>query len=172
MSGGHRDGSLSATLTRDAAAMIRAGGLARTLVGVGVDAVDVDRFRRVLARRPHLSDRLFTEAERAYALRASDPVPRLSTRFAAKEATMKALGVGLGAFPFAEVEVVRLDLDAPTMVLRGSALARATGAGVVRWHLSLTHTDHVAMAMVVAEGGPDTRPLPESGQPAGCAAKP
>jgi holo-[acyl-carrier protein] synthase len=172
VSGGDREGSLSAILARDAAGMIRAGALARTLVGVGVDAVDVDRFRRVLARRPQLSDRLFTEAERTYALRASDPVPRLSTRFAAKEAAMKALGVGLGAFPFAEMEVIRLDLDAPTMVLRGSALARATGAGVVRWHLSLTHTDQVAMAMVIAEGGPDAHRSPEPGPPAALASKP
>ena len=171
MSGGDRHGSLSATLTRDAVAMIRAGALTRSLVGVGVDAVDVDRFRRVLARRPHLTHRLFTEAERAYALRASDPVPRFSTRFAAKEATMKALGVGLGAFPFGAVEVVRLDLDAPALVLRGAALARSAGAGVVRWHLSLTHTDQVAMAMVIAEGGPGTgRPEPDN--PAGGAARP
>ncbi len=172
MSGGDRNGSLSATLAREAASMIRAGGLTRTLVGVGVDAVDVDRFRRVLARRPHLGDRLFTEAERAYAMRALDPVPRLSTRFAAKEATMKALGVGLGAFSFGEVEVVRLGLDPPALVLRGSALARAGGAGVVRWHLSLTHTDQVAMALVIAEGGPDTRHPPEAGRRAACAAKP
>ena len=85
---------------------------------------------------------------------------------------MKALGVGLGAFPFGEVEVVRLDLDAPTVVLRGSALARATGAGVVRWHLSLTHTDRLAVAMVIAEGDPDTRRPSETGQPAGCAERP
>ena len=66
---------------------------------------------------------------------------------------MKALGVGLGAFPFTDVEVVRHGLDAPSLVLHRSALELADGAGVVRWHLSLTHTDQVAMAVVVAEGG-------------------
>ena len=70
---------------------------------------------------------------------------------------MKALGVGLGAFPFADVEVVRHGLDAPSLVLHGSALELAGSAGVARWHLSLTHTDQVAMAVVVAEGG-DLRP--------------
>ena len=65
---------------------------------------------------------------------------------------MKALGVGLGAFPFVDVEVVRLGLDPPRLVLAGSALALARRAGVTRWHLSLTHTDRVAMAFVVAEG--------------------
>jgi holo-[acyl-carrier protein] synthase len=143
------------------------GGAARELtgrdgltavVGVGVDAVDVERFRRVLDRRRHLAERLFTGGERAYAGAASDPVPRLSTRFAAKEATMKALGVGLGAFPFADVEVVRHGLEAPSLVLHRSALRQAREAGVVQWHLSLTHTDEVALAMVVAEGRPVTGP--------------
>ncbi len=127
------------------------GGLAASVVGVGVDAVDLDRFRRVLARRPRLAERLFTRAERAYASDRPDPVPRLSTRFAAKEATMKALGVGLGACPFADVEVVRTGLDRPALVLHGAAADLARRAGVGRWHLSLTHTERVAMAMVVAE---------------------
>jgi holo-[acyl-carrier protein] synthase len=126
--------------------------LGGSVVGVGVDAVDVERFRRVLGRRPHLGQRLFTEAERAYAGSAVDPVPRLSTRFAAKEAVMKALGVGLGAFPFRDVDVVRIGLDPPSITLHGGADALARRAGVVRWHLSLTHTDQVAMALVVAEG--------------------
>jgi holo-[acyl-carrier protein] synthase len=126
---------------------------AGAVVGVGIDAVDLDRFRRVLGRRRNLAERLFTAAERGYAAAAADPVPRLATRFAAKEAVMKALGVGLGAFAFVEAEVVRAGLDAPTLVLHGSALARSDAAGVARWHLSLTHTDQVAMAVALAEGG-------------------
>ncbi len=130
------------------------GRSAGAVVGVGVDAVDLDRFRRVLGRRAHLADRLFTGAERAYARAASDPVPRLSTRFAAKEATMKALGVGLGAFPFAEVEVVRTGPRRPDPgPARIGPRRLARRAGVARWHLSLTHTDRVALALVVAEGG-------------------
>ncbi len=122
--------------------------------GIGIDAVDLERFRAVLGRRPRLAGRLFTDAERAYAGAAADPVPRLATRFAAKEAVIKALGVGLGAFRFAEVEVVREGLDAPFLVLHGSAAARAGRAGVSGWHLSLTHTDLVAVAVVVAVFGP------------------
>jgi holo-[acyl-carrier protein] synthase len=123
------------------------------VVGVGIDAVDLARFARVLDRRRHLADRIFTEGELAYARSASDPVPRLSTRFAAKEATMKCLGVGLGAFPFHDVEVVRTGLDAPRLVVQGRAARLALEAGVTGWHLSLTHTDQVAMAVVVASGG-------------------
>jgi holo-[acyl-carrier protein] synthase len=126
------------------------------VVGVGVDAVDLHRFAVVLGRRASLADRLFTPGELAYARSAADPVPRLSTRFAAKEAVMKALGVGLGAFSFHDVEVVRVGLDAPTLVLTGAAVGLAVRAGVSRWHLSLSHTAEVAVALVVAEGGPAT----------------
>ena len=66
------------------------------VVGVGVDAVDVDRFRRVLGRRPGLPARLFSQDERDDAARAGDPAERLAARFAAKEAVMKALGSGIG----------------------------------------------------------------------------
>jgi phosphopantetheine--protein transferase-like protein len=68
------------------------------VVGVGVDAVDVDRFRLALRRRPRLADRLFTDGERADVAATRDPAERLAARFAAKEATMKALGSGLGSF--------------------------------------------------------------------------
>ncbi|MGD0311070.1 MAG: holo-ACP synthase [Acidimicrobiales bacterium] len=143
--------SLSGLGHEAAVALAGQGTLTGPVVGVGVDAVDVSRFRRVLGRRVHLGERLFTEGERAYAAAAADPVPRLSTRFAAKEAVMKALGVGLGAFPFRDVDVVRIGLDPPSVVLHGAADALARRAGVGRWHLSLTHTDQVAMALVVAE---------------------
>jgi holo-[acyl-carrier protein] synthase len=126
------------------------------VVGVGVDAVDVDRFRRVLARRPGLAGRVFTPAERAEAARRADPTERLAARFAAKEATLKALGAGLGRFPLADVEVVAAGPPGapgpPTLRLGAAAAAAARGAGVARLHLSLTHTGHVALAFVVAEG--------------------
>jgi holo-[acyl-carrier protein] synthase len=122
------------------------------VVGVGVDAVDLARFARVLGRRSTVADRLFTAGELAYARSAPDPVPRLSTRFAAKEAVMKALGVGLWAYPFHDVEVVRTGMDAPGLVLSGAAERLARRRGVVRWHLALSHTDEVALALVVAVG--------------------
>jgi holo-[acyl-carrier protein] synthase len=140
-------------------AVLELTGGSAAVVGVGVDAVDLDRLRRMLARRPRLADRLFTPGELAYARRAADPVPRLATRFAAKEATMKALGVGLGAVAFAEVEVVRVGLGPPELALGGAAASRAHRAGVTRWHLSLSHTDRVALALVVAGGSPGPRPL-------------
>ncbi|HEY5023472.1 MAG TPA: holo-ACP synthase [Acidimicrobiales bacterium] len=120
--------------------------------GIGVDAVDVVRFRHVLERRPGIVHRLFTDAERAYAGASRDPGPRLAVRFAAKEAVLKALGVGVGAAGFRDVEVVRAENGEPGLSLSGRAAALSARRGVRRWHLSLTHTDSVAVATVIAEG--------------------
>lgn len=120
--------------------------------GLGIDAVDVERFRRVMERRPRMADRLFTDAERADAALVRDPGPRLAARFAAKEAVMKALGVGLGAFAMSDVRVSRAESGAPHLELVGEAAALARRMGISRWHLSLTHTESVAIASVVAEG--------------------
>lgn len=150
----HRDGAAPVTaLARSLVPGLVGGDRPPAgVVGVGVDAVDLARFARVLGRRSSVADRLFTAGELAYARSAPDPVPRLSTRFAAKEAVMKALGVGLWAYPFHDVEVVRAGLDAPGLVLSGAADRLARRCGVVRWHLALSHTDEVALALVVAVG--------------------
>ena len=122
------------------------------MIGIGIDAVEVDRFRQVLARTPGVARRLFTESERAYGNRKRDPAERLAARFAAKEAVMKALGVGLGAFAFHDVEVVRAPSGQPMLELRGRAEALAKQQGVTGWRLSLTHTHRVAEAVAVALG--------------------
>jgi holo-[acyl-carrier protein] synthase len=126
------------------------------IVGIGVDAVDVARFREVLARRPGFAARFFTDIEQADARRAPDPTESLAARFAAKEAVMKALGTGLGGFALTEVEVRRgtgsgATAGAPSLVLHGSAAVLAARCGAGRFHLSLTHTTEVAVAFVVAE---------------------
>ena len=120
------------------------------MIGLGIDAVEVDRFRGVLQRTPGIARRLFTEAERAYGARFADPAPRLAARFAAKEAVMKALGVGLGAFSFQDVEVVREPSGAPSLRLSGSAAALAASRGVRSLRVSITHTDRTAEAVVAA----------------------
>jgi holo-[acyl-carrier protein] synthase len=120
------------------------------LIGLGIDVVDLDRFRAVLARTPGVAERLFTADEQAYAARHRDPAPRLAARFAAKEATMKALQVGLGAFAFRDVEIVRLESHAPVLHLSGRAETLARELGVSSWQVSMTHGDLVAEAVVIA----------------------
>lgn len=118
------------------------------MIGVGIDAVDVVRFTLILRRSAGFADRVFTPLERSTCGGAPG---RLAARFAAKEATMKALGVGLGAFGFHDVWVEREESGRPVLRVEGRAAALAAAAGVRRWHVSLTHTDTVAEAVVVAE---------------------
>lgn len=120
------------------------------MIGIGVDLVEVDRMRTALARTPALEARLFTEGERAYARAARDPAERFAVRFAAKEAAMKALRVGLGAIDWHDVEVVRSASGAPDLVVSGRALELAADLGVSRWLVTLTHTEVSAEAVVVA----------------------
>lgn len=121
------------------------------MVGIGVDTVEVPRFREMMERTPAIVDRLFTEAEKAYGQKHNDSAPSLAARFAAKEAAMKAMGVGLGAFGFHDVEVVLLESGAPELKLTGAAAELSDKLGVAHWRLSLTHTACSATAMVIAE---------------------
>lgn len=122
------------------------------VLGLGTDVVDVERFRRTLARTPHIVERLFTEAEREYARGRRDPVERLAVRFAAKEAVMKALGVGLGEVRFRDIEVERAESGSPGVVLHGDAVTLASARGVAMWKCSLSHSATVALAVVLALG--------------------
>jgi holo-[acyl-carrier protein] synthase len=122
------------------------------VVGVGVDLCDVDRLRQAMQRTPSLKTRLFTAGEQAYCEQRRDPAERYAARFAAKEAVLKAMGVGLGACALRDIEVVSGDGGAPSLVLHRTAAEVAARRGVVVWHLSLTHTTALAQATVLALG--------------------
>ncbi len=133
------------------------------VIGVGTDLVDIDRFRAVLQRRPSMARRLFTDVERNYAQRAVDPVPRLAARFAAKEATLKSLGLGLGGMRMSEIEVLRDHNGQPRLLLHGAACSVAAARNVGHWLVSLSHTDRLAQATVLALPADDhSEPTPTS----------
>ncbi len=120
------------------------------MLGIGTDLVDIDRFREVLSRTPGVADRMFRPGERAYADAAADPTARLAVRFAAKEATLKSFGVGLGAMRMFDIEVIKNDDGRPEILLHGDAAEFAAERGAVRLLCSLSHTDTMAQAVVVA----------------------
>ena len=124
--------------------------MAFVIFGIGVDAVDIERFRRSLERTPSMRERVFTEHELAYVAPKIDPVPSLAARFASREAVMKAMGLGLGAFGFHDVWVERRESGEPHLNVTGRAAELAHERGIETWHLSITHTDQVAIAYVVA----------------------
>ncbi len=118
--------------------------------GIGIDAVDIAKFRRALERTPSLRQRVFTADELTSIGDRDDTVPGLAARFAAREATMKVLGVGIGAFDLHDVSIARLDGGQPQLVVTGRAATLAHEQDISTWHVSLTHTDSVAMAVVSA----------------------
>jgi holo-[acyl-carrier protein] synthase len=113
---------------------------------IGLDLLEIERFERVLERRPRIADRLFTDAERRYAAAKARPGQHLAARFCAKEAVAKALA--LEGWSFTEVEVVATG-GAPDVRLSGRAGARAAELGV-KVRLSLTHTETTAGAVALA----------------------
>jgi holo-[acyl-carrier protein] synthase len=115
-----------------------------TIVGIGVDIVDLARFALAMERTPHLADRLFTERER------TAPAESLAATFAAKESVAKVLGAP-GDLGWHDVEVCRDDTGRPSLVVTGTVAAAASERGVASWHVSLSHDGGNAVAMVIAE---------------------
>lgn len=124
------------------------------IVGLGMDLVDIARIRRLVDDNGERAmKRLFTAAEAEYAAKRADPARHLAARFAAKEAAFKALAgtVDARAVGWLDIEVASEWDGRPTLLLHGRAAARAAELGVARAHLTLTHADAVAGAVVVLE---------------------
>ena len=122
---------------------------ARKVVGVGIDVADVGRLQAAMQRRSGLSERLFTPSEREH-LRSRGP-EAAALRFAAKEAVMKALGVGIDSVSFTDIE---LDATLDSVELRGRAADRAGALGATQVEVA-TRTEvgpggKLAVAEVVA----------------------
>ena len=118
----------------------------------GVDLVHVPKLKALLKERPQFEERVFTNDERAYCNGFPEPAPHFAARFAAKEATLKALGLGITALGvdarLREIEVVRKG-TAPTLVLHGRSAREAERLGVTSSSVSLTHDGDHALAAVV-----------------------
>ena len=125
------------------------------ILGVGMDMTEIDRIQELL-NKPTVEQflqRVLTPAERVLAeKRKARLAEYVAGRFAAKEAVAKALGTGIGAVVgFQDIEIVHDDRGKPACLLHQDALVRAGLEPTVRFHLSITHTDHTAAAFVVAE---------------------
>ncbi len=125
------------------------------IAGVGVDLVRIGRFRRFIdEKKDGLLNRLFTAGEKEYAGKKRDPSPHLAARFAAKEAFLKALGLGLReGIGWHDVEVVNDLLGCPSLCITGRALEVFQQRGLAGAHLSYTHDGDYAVATVVLEKG-------------------
>ncbi|KLA96553.1 hypothetical protein SM19410_10470 [Xanthomonas hortorum pv. gardneri] len=122
------------------------------VVAHGVDVVDMADFSRLMNEQAGgFLDRYFTLGELATANEGGNRIERLASRFAIKEAVLKALGTGWGdGIAFTDVEVVSQRTGAPTVVLHRRLVKIADEKGIARWLVSASHTTAVAMASVIA----------------------
>ena len=120
----------------------------------GVDLVEISRIARAVeCWGERFTRRVWTAAERAY---CADRIESLAARWAAKEATAKALGVGLrglggrsNGVAWTEIEIGRDAAGRPLLLLHGNAQRRAATLGIAEWSLSLSHSGDMALAFVV-----------------------
>jgi holo-[acyl-carrier protein] synthase len=120
-----------------------------SVIGVGIDLIEIDRITRALERRPRFTERCFTTREAAYCQSRAFPAQHFAARFAAKEAVGKALGIGMTRWR--EVEVVRHG-GPPSVALTGRYAQRAEDLGVTQITISLTHSRDTAAAVAIVEG--------------------
>jgi len=114
----------------------------------GIDAIEIERVARTLARHPErFLRRVYTEVEVAY---CRGRIRELAARFAAKEAMMKALGTGVRGVGWREIEILPDRRGKPLVYLHGRAAKRAGTLGMGRPEVSMTHSDLLALAFVVA----------------------
>lgn len=114
----------------------------------GIDAIEPDRIAATIDRwGERFLGRIFTPAERTL---CQNRIASLAARFAAKEATAKVLGTGLGDVAWREIEILANERGRPVLVLHGSAATRAAQLGLVHWSVSLTHLRGLALALVIA----------------------
>ena len=124
------------------------------IVGMGIDIAEVERVKAAIERHGEaFLRRVYTAREKEYCEKFKNKYERYAGRFAAKEATMKALGTGWSrGVRWVDVEVVRQSGGRPTIFLQGEAAKVASALGVERVALSITHTSAQAFAQVIFEG--------------------
>ena len=134
------------------------------VIAHGIDIVEIARIVRMLQEHgERFLERCFTDVEQAYADAASVTAPgpgigkrsaeRLAARFACKEAVFKALGTGWkSGISWRDVGIVHEPSGQPNLVLTGRCAELAAQLGIAQWHVSLSHTDSMAIASVIGSG--------------------
>jgi holo-[acyl-carrier protein] synthase len=125
-----------------------------SVIGIGVDLVECERIQHSLDRfGEKFLHRVFTEGEVEYSMSMKFPARHLAARFAGKEAVAKAFGTGIGkAMGWRNIDIQKKPSGEPFLVFSGPAQELANQRGVISALITLSHTDHHAMACVVLDG--------------------
>jgi holo-[acyl-carrier protein] synthase len=119
-------------------------------ISTGVDLIEISRVREAIERQgDKFLARIFTQAEQE---ECGGRIDSLAARFAAKEATAKALGCGIGEVRWIDIEVLSDEKKAPHLYLHEEGERLAKELGLENWSVSLSHTESHAIAFVVAVG--------------------
>lgn len=123
------------------------------IFGTGVDIVEIPRFERFLEEgNERLFERLFTVTEREYCAAKKRAAQHYALRFAAKEAFLKACGLGLrDGMTWHDIEVINDPLGKPELQLRGKAASLFQEMALSQSFVSLSHDGNYAIAMVILE---------------------
>jgi holo-[acyl-carrier protein] synthase len=121
------------------------------VVAVGIDLADISAVREAIDHfGAQYLDRIFTAEEQVQCAESLDPTPHLAARFAAKEATIKALMIDDPIPPWTSIEVQRQPAGCCRMHLTGSAARIAKDKGIDALIVSLSHEVDMAIAIVIA----------------------
>ena len=121
------------------------------IYGIGTDIVEISRMKKIIERTPLFIEKVFTPGERDYCLSRKQSAQSFATRFAAKEAVLKAFGTGLAAFSWQDIDIVKLESGKPEVLLHGDLAVFAQKIAVKRIRISLSHSGDSAIAMALAE---------------------
>jgi holo-[acyl-carrier protein] synthase len=124
------------------------------VLGIGVDLVEVARIQHSLDRfGERFLHRVFTDGEIQYSMSMKFPARHLAARFAAKEAVSKAFGTGIGkAMGWRDIDIRKKPSGEPFLVFAGPAQELAVARGVASALITLSHTEHHAVACIVLDG--------------------
>ena len=125
-----------------------------SVIGIGVDLVECARIQRSIDRfGDRFLHRVFTDGEIEYSMSMKFPARHLAARFAGKEAVAKAFGTGIGkAMGWRNIDIQKKESGEPFLIFSGPAHELATKRGITSAFITLSHTEHHAVACVVLEG--------------------
>ncbi|MBA4055351.1 MAG: holo-[acyl-carrier-protein] synthase [Marivirga sp.] len=122
------------------------------ILGVGIDMIEVDRVLDKIDKNNRFKEKIFSEKEIAFCESKTNKGENYAARFAAKEAFLKATGLGLTlGYELAEVEVVNDENGKPLLNLHGNFKAKAIQNNWNKIHLSISHLQSIACAVVIIE---------------------
>ncbi|MDI6732596.1 MAG: holo-ACP synthase [Planctomycetota bacterium] len=124
------------------------------LSGVGIDIVKVSRIKNLALAHLGFVNRIFTKNEISFCRSKRYPYQHFAVRFAAKEAFLKALRTGWGTQqspPFSDIEIISSNNNVPSVMLHNKTKKICKRLDVKRIHLSLSHTQDMAIAIVILE---------------------